>query len=84
MKCNAEVYRSGHNGPDSKSGRVKALVGSNPTASAMQETVPETGLFFAWLGRWDIRALFARRMGSAEGRGVLARRHPTASATKQP
>lgn len=28
-----EVYRSGHNGPDSKSGSPHGLVGSNPTAS---------------------------------------------------
>ena len=28
-----EVYRSGHNGPDSKSGSPPGLVGSNPTAS---------------------------------------------------
>ena len=29
-----EVYRSGHNGPDSKSGIQQCIVGSNPTASA--------------------------------------------------
>ena len=29
-----EAYRSGHNGPDSKSGSPQGLVGSNPTASA--------------------------------------------------
>ena len=29
-----EAYRSGHNGPDSKSGSPHGLVGSNPTASA--------------------------------------------------
>ena len=29
-----EVYRSGHNGPDSKSGIRQRIVGSNPTASA--------------------------------------------------
>ena len=28
------MYRSGHNGPDSKSGSPQGLVGSNPTASA--------------------------------------------------
>ena len=32
---NTEEYRSGHNGPDSKSGRRQRLVGSNPTSSAM-------------------------------------------------
>ena len=31
---NTEAYRSGHNGPDSKSGSPHGLVGSNPTASA--------------------------------------------------
>ena len=30
-----EAYRSGHNGPDSKSGSPHGLVGSNPTASAI-------------------------------------------------
>lgn len=30
-----EVYRSGHNGPDSKSGSPHGLVGSNPTASVI-------------------------------------------------
>ena len=29
-----EQYRSGHNEPDSKSGRPKGPVGSNPTCSA--------------------------------------------------
>ena len=29
-----EAYRSGHNGPDSKSGIRQRIVGSNPTASA--------------------------------------------------
>ena len=34
-----ERYRSGHNGPDSKSGSPHGLVGSNPTRSAMSERV---------------------------------------------
>ena len=34
LQWNMEAYRSGHNGPDSKSGRRQRLVGSNPTASA--------------------------------------------------
>ena len=34
-KLNTEAYRSGHNGPDSKSGSPHGLVGSNPTASAI-------------------------------------------------
>ena len=34
-----EVYRSGHNGLDSKSSNpVKGTVGSNPTASAIKES----------------------------------------------
>ncbi len=32
-QINLEAYRSGHNGPDSKSGSPHGLVGSNPTAS---------------------------------------------------
>ena len=36
-QVNTEVYRSGHNGPDSKSGSLHGLVGSNPTASATPE-----------------------------------------------
>ena len=32
-----EEYRSGHNGPDSKSGSPQGLVGSNPTSSAIRE-----------------------------------------------
>ncbi len=32
-----EAYRSGHNGPDSKSGSPHGLVGSNPTASARKK-----------------------------------------------
>ena len=35
-----EVYRSGHNGPDSKSGSPHGLVGSNPTASAIVVASP--------------------------------------------
>ncbi len=31
-----ERYRSGHNGPDSKSGSPQGLVGSNPTRSAKE------------------------------------------------
>ena len=31
---NMEEYRSGHNGPDSKSGYPQGYVGSNPTSSA--------------------------------------------------
>ena len=37
---NTEAYRSGHNGPDSKSGSPHGLVGSNPTASAIDKKVP--------------------------------------------
>ena len=39
-------YRSGHNGPDSKSGSPQGLVGSNPTRSARKRQVSrETCLF---------------------------------------
>ena len=31
-----EVYRSGHNGPDSRSGIRQRIVGSNPTASVSE------------------------------------------------
>ena len=34
-----EAYRSGHNGPDSKSGNGQPFVGSNPTASARQKSI---------------------------------------------
>ncbi len=37
-QLHTEAYRSGHNGPDSKSGSLHGLVGSNPTASAKKET----------------------------------------------
>ena len=37
IEIHSEVYRSGHNGPDSKSGSPHGLVGSNPTASATSE-----------------------------------------------
>ena len=39
-----EEYRSGHNGPDSKSGRRQRLVGSNPTSSAKRRHL-KTGAF---------------------------------------
>ena len=35
-----EAYRSGHNGPDSKSGIRQRIVGSNPTASAKKKRTP--------------------------------------------
>ena len=45
-----EVYRSGHNGPDSKSGSPHGLVGSNPTASAKKLPVLQSrvGSFIFW------------------------------------
>ena len=36
-KPDMEAYRSGHNGPDSKSGIRQRIVGSNPTASAKRQ-----------------------------------------------
>lgn len=50
-KPNTESYRSGHNGPDSKSGSPHGLVGSNPTRSAIEKSSNHAGfwifLFFA-------------------------------------
>ncbi len=40
-----EAYRSGHNGPDSKSGSPHGLVGSNPTAS-VTKTPENSGVIF--------------------------------------
>ena len=40
-----EVYRSGHNGPDSKSGSPHGLVGSNPTASANEKSSNHAGFW---------------------------------------
>lgn len=40
-----EEYRSGRNGPDSKSGWVKAHVGSNPTSSACKRDALCVALF---------------------------------------
>ena len=50
FKYFTEVYRSGHNGPDSKSGIRQRIVGSNPTASAIKN---EHRLVFFFLCRWD-------------------------------
>ena len=46
-----EVYRRGHNGPDSKSGIRQRIVGSNPTASAKKETLylAYGVLFLLWI-----------------------------------
>ena len=43
-----EAYRSGHNGPDSKSGDGKPSVGSNPTASVEKKS-RESGFSFCIL-----------------------------------
>ena len=43
-KSNTESYRSGHNGPDSKSGSPHGLVGSNPTRSAIEKSSNHAGL----------------------------------------
>ena len=46
-----EAYRSGHNGPDSKSGSLHGLVGSNPTASAIEKSSNHAGfwIFFFFM-----------------------------------
>ena len=50
---NTEVYRSGHNGPDSKSGKPakNRSVGSNPTASATPVSLRKSAwkLVFYWI-----------------------------------
>ena len=40
-----EAYRSGHNGPDSKSGSPHGLVGSNPTRSAIEKSSNHAGFW---------------------------------------
>ena len=40
-----ERYRSGHNGPDSKSGSPHGLVGSNPTRSAIEKSSNHVGFW---------------------------------------
>ena len=40
-----ETYRSGHNGPDSKSGSPHGLVGSNPTRSAIEKSSNHAGFW---------------------------------------
>lgn len=64
-----ETYRSGHNGPDSKSGSLKGLVGSNPTVSAIillirldirsvKKIPSSTNLFFAFFQCGSLKELF--------------------------
>ena len=52
-QLNTEVYRSGHNGPDSKSGKPakNRSVGSNPTASATPVSSRKSAwkLVFYWI-----------------------------------
>ena len=62
-----EKYRSGHNGPDSKSGEVKASVGSNPTFSATSEQAAYRllRLFFkSWSVLIPLLLLFRKRSRS--------------------
>ena len=42
---NTDRYRSGHNGPDSKSGSPHGLVGSNPTLSAIEKSSNHAGFW---------------------------------------
>ena len=77
MVLAVEVYRSGHNGPDSKSGDGQPSVGSNPTASAQKDS-PRKGAVLFEPGRWSFESL-PQAMGAAVGRGAQ-RRHTTASA----
>ena len=52
-----ERYRSGHNGPDSKSGSEKSLVGSNPTLSANTAKGRMTRPFFMFSFCYYVRFL---------------------------
>lgn len=52
-----ERYRSGHNGPDSKSGSEKSLVGSNPTLSANTAKGRMTRPFFMFSFCYYVRYL---------------------------
>lgn len=45
----SERYRSGHNGPDSKSGSPQGLVGSNPTRSAKTTLFAQGCLFITFM-----------------------------------
>ena len=54
-QLNTEAYRSGHNGPDSKSGSPHGLVGSNPTASAIKKESSKGRLFPISAGSGGIR-----------------------------
>ena len=57
-----DVYRSGHNGPDSKSGSPHGLVGSNPTASVLLEKsdkadkIGNVGFFVDFTGKTRVFA----------------------------
>ena len=48
-----ERYRSGHNGPDSKSGSPHGLVGSNPTRSAIEKSSNHAGF---WIFLFCVRS----------------------------
>ena len=52
----SERYRSGHNGPDSKSGSPQGLVGSNPTRSAKSTQFEPKRLI---TGAFSVCAVFA-------------------------
>lgn len=55
-----EAYRSGHNGPDSKSGSLHGLVGSNPTASAIEKASNHVGFWiFSFYAHTKNRPFFS-------------------------
>ena len=60
-----EAYRSGHNGPDSKSGDGQPSVGSNPTASARPSGIHSQAdfvLLIAWVElQWKGTTLYMER-----------------------
>ena len=72
-----EVYRSGHNGPDSKSGIRQRIVGSNPTASANKKGVLLHSFFIArWGSNMELANLFAYAVGkNSTGYCFVGRSH---------
>ena len=67
---NTEAYRSGHNGPDSKSGSPHGLVGSNPTASAILRQELPNG--FSCLNCYPItEVIFVKRIAKLISAGLI-------------
>ncbi len=74
MIADTEAYRSGHNGPDSKSGSPHGLVGSNPTASAIEKEDTSTGIFFFYYNKSAEAVGFEGDRAEREARSRFERR----------